>query len=189
MNKPLSYEAQGTPQSHPYYIPRTPEGYEHPQHSRVNSISSRSTVSATVRGHNASIVATGEKIDLMVRQSVASRGQPISVAMIDPVQVPPVPPLPEHLEPLGPESGYTIPPIFEPPPLESSFTEDRAGIPLAESPISYAPPLPFLPPPFPPWLVRFPAPPSDQFLIVSVAPTQNTPTILSCQSRVDPLIP
>ncbi|KAG8949932.1 hypothetical protein FRC04_008235, partial [Tulasnella sp. 424] len=148
MGELLSYEVQRTPQSHPYHIPRTPEGYEHAQHSRGQSIRSLSTVSATVRGHNnASIVGTAEEIDLMVRQSMASRGQPISVAMIDPVEVPPVPRLPQHLERPEQETEYAVPPFFEPPPLQSTYTGDPAVIPLVESPISYATPLPAPPPP------------------------------------------
>ncbi|KAG8938852.1 hypothetical protein FRC04_007417, partial [Tulasnella sp. 424] len=151
MGELLSYEGQRTPQGHSYQIPRTSEGYEHAQHSRGQSIRSLSTVSATVRGHNnASIVRTAEEIDLMVRQSMASRGQPISVVMIDPVEVPPVPRLPQHLERQEPETEYAVPPFFEPPPpppLESSYTGDPAVIPLVESPISYATPLPAPPPP------------------------------------------
>lgn len=151
MNELLSYEEiQRTPQSHPYQIPRTPDGYEHPHQSRTKSFNSLSTVSATVRGHNnASIVGTAEEIDLMVRQSMASRGQPISVAMMDPSRVPPVPRLPEHLEHSEPEYEYTIPAVFEPPQVVSSFTGDPGGIPRVESPstISYETPLPVPPPP------------------------------------------
>ncbi|KAG9021511.1 hypothetical protein FS837_007199 [Tulasnella sp. UAMH 9824] len=149
----LSYEVQEvqrSPNSNPYGIQRTPDGYEHPHHSRAKSLNSLSTVSATVRGHNnLSVIGTAEEIDLMVRQSMASRGQPISVAMIDPADVPPVPPLPEHLEHSSPEHEYTTPAIFEPPQVESKWTGDAGGIPLvaeSPSPISYSnSPLP--PPP------------------------------------------
>ncbi|KAG8897413.1 hypothetical protein FRC00_004307, partial [Tulasnella sp. 408] len=149
----LSYEVQEVQRSphtsNPYQIPRTPDGYEHPHHSRSKSFNSLSTVSATVRGHNnLSVIGTAEEIDLMVRQSMASRGQPISVAMVDPADVPPVPPLPEHLEHSSPEHEYTTPAIFEPPQVESKWTGDAGGIPLvaeSPSPISYSNSLP--PPP------------------------------------------
>ncbi|KAG8986307.1 hypothetical protein FRB90_004081 [Tulasnella sp. 427] len=153
MNDLLRYEeVERSPHSRTYEMARTPPGYEHPADTRVRSISSLSTVTATIHNQHSSIVGTAAEIDLLVRQSMASRGQPISVAMLDPVDVPPVPPLPERIGPpitSRKEPDFTIPPVFHPPPppVVSHYTGDPGGIPLVDSPITYATPLPVPPPP------------------------------------------